>query len=131
MLWAVYGYSLAFDGEGTFIGGFSKSSCSGVTHGFAAGHVQHGVVIPEYVFIAFQATFAAITAALIVGAFAERTKFTAVLMFCGDLVHLLLPADRAHGLGRRRLPAGQGARWTSRAARWCTSTPVSPAWWAR
>ena len=77
ILWAVYGYSLAFT-EGSFnsiVGGLSKSFLSGITPDTLNG------VIPEYVFVVFQLTFAAITPALIVGGFAERIKFSAVLWF--------------------------------------------------
>ena len=77
LLWAIYGYSLAFSGEGKFFGGFDKIFLSGVnqeTFGALA-------TIPEYVFVSFQGTFAAITVALIVGSFAERIKFAAVLIF--------------------------------------------------
>jgi Amt family ammonium transporter len=77
ILWALYGYSVAFSGDGNFIGGFDKLFLGGVTlETFGAL-----TTIPEYVFIAFQGTFAAITTALIVGAFAERIKFSAVLLF--------------------------------------------------
>ena len=77
ILWAVYGYSLAFSGEGNFFGGFDKLFLKGVTQ------QTFGALptIPEYVFFAFQGTFAAITVALIVGSFAERIKFAAVLLF--------------------------------------------------
>ena len=77
ILWAVYGYSLAFSGEGNFFGGFDKLFLKGVTQ------QTFGALptIPEYVFVAFQGTFAAITVALIVGSFAERIKFAAVLLF--------------------------------------------------
>lgn len=78
VLWVVYGYSLAFtDGGGlnSYIGGFGKAFLSGVTPDSLTG------VIPEYVFLTFQLTFAAITPALIVGGFAERMKFSAVLLF--------------------------------------------------
>jgi Amt family ammonium transporter len=77
LLWALYGYSLAFSGEGNFFGGLDKIFLSGV------GLETFGALttIPEYVFVAFQGTFAAITVALIVGAFAERIKFSAVLLF--------------------------------------------------
>ena len=77
ILWAVYGYSLAFSGEGNFFGGFDKLFLKGVTQ------QTFGALptIPEYVFFAFQGTFAAITVALIVGSFAERIKFAAVLIF--------------------------------------------------
>jgi Amt family ammonium transporter len=75
VLWAVYGYSLAFTEGNAFIGGFSKAFLSGVTPSSLTG------VIPEYVFLTFQMTFAAITPALIIGGFSERTKFSAVLLF--------------------------------------------------
>ena len=78
VIWVVYGYSLAFtDGGGLndYIGGFSKAFLSGVGADSISG------VIPEYVFATFQLTFAAITPALIVGGFAERMKFSAVLLF--------------------------------------------------
>ena len=77
LLWAIYGYSLAFSGEGKFFGGFDKVFLKGVTQ------ETFGALptIPEYVFFAFQGTFAAITVALVVGSFAERMKFSAVLIF--------------------------------------------------
>jgi len=77
LLWAIYGYSLAFSGEGKFVGDLSKMFLKGV------GLESFGALttIPEYVFFAFQGTFAAITVALIVGSFAERIKFSAVLIF--------------------------------------------------
>jgi len=86
VLWVVYGYSLAFTEGNAFIGGFDRLFLKGVfdpaTGAFAmAATFSKGVVIPEIVFVAFQATFAAITCGLIVGAFAERIKFSAVLLF--------------------------------------------------
>ncbi|ATE61501.1 ammonium transporter [Thauera sinica] len=75
VLWALYGYSLAFGGEGTFIGSLDKIFLNGVTIDTLSGS------LPEYVFVAFQSTFAAITCALIIGAFAERIKFSSVLLF--------------------------------------------------
>ena len=81
VLWAIYGYTVAFGGAGTFWGSFDKLFLSGVTPDSVGATFSKGVVIPEYVFIAFQATFAGITPALIVGAFAERMKFSAVLLF--------------------------------------------------
>ncbi|GAB3345414.1 ammonium transporter [Marilutibacter aestuarii] len=81
LLWAIYGYSLAFGGEGTFIAGFDKLFLAGVTPDSLADTFTDNVKLPEYAFIAFQATFAGITAALIVGAFAERILFRAVLVF--------------------------------------------------
>lgn len=82
VLWALYGYSLAFGGEGLIIGNFDKVFLLGVTVDSLADTFTDGVKIPEYIFIAFQATFAGITCALIVGSFAERIKFSAVLLFC-------------------------------------------------
>ncbi len=81
VLWAIYGYTLAFGGDGQFFGGFDKLFLKGITPDFVAATFSKGVVIPELSFVAFQATFAAITCALIVGAFAERIKFSAVLAF--------------------------------------------------
>ncbi len=82
ILWALYGYSLAFTGGNPFIGGFDKVFLKGITPDSVAATFSKGVVIPELSFVAFQATFAAITCALIVGSFAERIKFSAVLLFC-------------------------------------------------
>lgn len=82
VLWVVYGYSLAFGGEGLIIGNLSKVFLTGVTPESLADTFTDGVKIPEYIFIAFQCTFAGITCALIVGAFAERIKFGSVLLFC-------------------------------------------------
>jgi Amt family ammonium transporter len=80
--WAVYGYSLAFgSGEGVFYGDLGKLFLSGVTMDSLAATFTDGVMIPEMIFIAFQCTFAGITCALIVGSYAERMKFSAVLLF--------------------------------------------------
>ncbi|MDO9116036.1 MAG: ammonium transporter [Polaromonas sp.] len=86
VLWFIYGYSLAFTEGNAFFGGFDRLFMKGVWDNvagtFANGATfSKGVVIPEIIFAAFQATFAGITCALIVGAFAERMKFSAVLMF--------------------------------------------------
>jgi Amt family ammonium transporter len=81
VLWVVYGYSVAFTGGSAFFGGFDKLFLMGITPESVAATFSKGVYIPELVFVAFQATFAAITTALIVGAFAERIKFSAVLLF--------------------------------------------------
>jgi Amt family ammonium transporter len=82
ILWAVYGYSLAFGGEGLIFGNLSKAFLMGITPDSLAATFTPGVMIPEYIFIAFQCTFAGITCALIVGSFAERIKFGSVLLFC-------------------------------------------------
>ncbi|MFK3819992.1 ammonium transporter [Pseudomonas sp. NPDC089407] len=89
ILWVVYGYSMAFDTAGmekgvlnfnSFVGGFSKAFLSGVT---PESLTSATALFPEAVFITFQMTFAIITPALIVGAFAERMKFSAMLVFMG------------------------------------------------
>ena len=81
VLWAVYGYSLAFGGEGLIIANLDKVFLLGITPDTLAATFTPGVMIPELIFVAFQATFAGITCALIVGSFAERMKFSAVLLF--------------------------------------------------
>ena len=81
LIWVLYGYSLAFTGGSAFIGGFSKAFLAGVTPDSQAATFSVGVTINEFIYIAFQMTFAAITPALIVGAFAERIKFSAVVLF--------------------------------------------------
>ncbi|CAH1657995.1 ammonium transporter [Chelatococcus asaccharovorans] len=81
LIWVIYGYSLSFTGTGAFIGGFSKAFLAGITGDSTTDTFTKGVVIPEFVFICFQMTFACITPALIVGSFAERIKFSALLLF--------------------------------------------------
>jgi Amt family ammonium transporter len=86
VLWCVYGYSLAFTENNPFFGGFDRAFLKGIwdpakaTFSTAATFSK-GVVIPEFIYVAFQGTFAAITCGLIVGAFAERARFAAVLAF--------------------------------------------------
>jgi Amt family ammonium transporter len=77
VLWVVYGYSMAFSEGGSYVGDLSKAFLNGISADTLAG------TIPEYVFVTFQLTFAALTPALIVGAFAERIKFSAMLVFLG------------------------------------------------
>ncbi len=147
VLWAIYGYSLAFTGGNAFYGGFSKLLLSGVNGEAAAATFSKDTYIPELLFVAFQCTFAAITCGLIVGAYAERMKFSAVLLFMViwftfsyiPMAHMVwywdgpdaIKDEKPRSKPSRPRPAGCGprARSTSRAARWCTSTPVSPAWW--
>jgi Amt family ammonium transporter len=81
LIWVLYGYSLAFTGGSDFIGGLSKAFLMGVTPDSQAATFSVGVTINELIYIAFQMTFAAITPALIVGAFAERIKFSAFALF--------------------------------------------------
>lgn len=85
LLWVIYGYSLAFTDGGSlnsFIGGFGKLFLNGVDTSVTVETFSKGVVIHEMVFAIFQLTFAAITVSLIVGGFAERIKFSALLIFC-------------------------------------------------
>ena len=150
VLWCIYGYSLAFTEGNAYFGGFDRLFLKGAFDSAKgeyamAATFSKGAPIPELVFVAFQATFAAITVCLILGAFAERIKFSAVLAVLGAVVHVLVLPDRAHGVvlgrpgcvhggerGRRderqgRSHLADGARSTSRAAPSCTSTRVSRA----
>jgi Amt family ammonium transporter len=86
VLWCLYGYSLAFTEGNAFIGGLDRVLLRGIfdpaTGSFAtAATFSKGVAIPEFIFVAFQGTFAAITCGLVVGSFAERMRFSAVLLF--------------------------------------------------
>jgi Amt family ammonium transporter len=84
ILWTMVGYSLSFTGGGglnDYVGGFSKAFLAGVTPASNAATFSNGVVIPEYLYFVFQMTFAMITPALIIGAFAERMKFGAIMLF--------------------------------------------------
>lgn len=81
VLWALYGYSLAFTEGNAFIGGFDRLFLMGLTPESVGATFSKGVVIPEFAFMVFQAAFAAITVCLILGAFVERMKFSAVLLF--------------------------------------------------
>lgn len=85
ILWAIYGYSFAFTSGNQFIGGFDRLFLKGMLDSagnlLPAATFSKGIYIPEYLYCAFQMTFAALTPCLIVGAFAERIKFSAVLLF--------------------------------------------------
>ncbi len=81
VLWAVYGYSIAFTEGGAFFGGFDRLFLAGLTPESVGATFSKGVVIPEFAFFSFQGAFATITCCLIIGAFAERAKFSAVLLF--------------------------------------------------
>ncbi|MBL8559487.1 MAG: ammonium transporter [Hyphomonadaceae bacterium] len=84
LCWAMWGYSLSFT-DGTiappFLGGFDRFFLAGITTDSTAATFTDGVVIPEFLFVAFQMTFAAITAALVLGSVAERMRFSAVVIF--------------------------------------------------
>src|SRR6266550_3852143 len=142
VLWCIYGYSLAFTEGNSVVGGFSRLFLHGtfdpVTQNFSlASTFSRNTPLYELVYVGFQATFAAITCCLILGSVVERMKFSAVLLFlviwftfsyC-PVAHMVWSRP-----GRSPPPpasSGNGARSTSPVARSCTSTPASPAWWAR
>ncbi len=86
LIWVAYGYSMAFgpdapDSLKPFVAGLGKAFLAGVTPDTTAATFSEGVAIPEYVFVSFQMTFAAITAALVLGSVVERMKFAAVMLF--------------------------------------------------
>jgi len=82
LIWVCYGYSMAFSqGDTPYVGGLSKAFLAGVSPTTFAATFSNNVYLPEYVYIFFQMTFACITPALIVGAFAERVKFTPLMIF--------------------------------------------------
>src|SRR3990170_2465419 len=81
LVWVGWGYSLAFPCGGPFVGGLSKAFLNGVDATTLAATFSNGVYIPEYAFVIFQMTFACITPALIVGAFAERVRFWPLCLF--------------------------------------------------
>ena len=103
VLWCIYGYSLAFTEGNAFFGGFDRLFLNGTFDSmkgeFAMGATfSKATPMYELVFVAFQATFAAITCCLILGAVAERMKFSAVLIFMVLWFTFSLRADGAHGL---------------------------------
>ncbi|MEO0030657.1 MAG: hypothetical protein RIS94_415 [Pseudomonadota bacterium] len=81
LCWVSWGYSMAFTGGSPYFGGLSKAFLAGVSASTYAATFSNNVYIPEYAYIIFQMTFACITPALIVGAFAERVKFTPLMIF--------------------------------------------------
>ena len=81
VLWCIYGYSVAFTEGSAFFGSLDKLFLSGVTPESLAATFSKGVAVPEFAYIVFQGAFAAITCGLIIGAFAERIKFSALLVF--------------------------------------------------
>lgn len=108
VIWAAVGYSLAFTEGNAIIGGLSKAFLAGITPNSLSG------TIPEYVFLTFQMTFAAITPALIVGGFAERMKFSAVLLFLAlwsifvyvPIAHMVWGGGYLSGLGAKDFAGG-------------------------
>jgi uncharacterized protein with PQ loop repeat len=148
VLWVIYGYSLAFTEGGSFFGVLDKVFLKGITVDSVAATFSKGVVISELAYVIFQGAFAAITCGLIVGAFAERAKFAAILVFMVIWFTLSYCRWRTWcGTGQVRTPistrllarqpprrpasCSRKAHSTSPAAPWCTSTPPSPVWSAR
>ena len=144
LLWAIYGYSFAFTEGNAFFGGTDRLFMKGLTVDAVAATFSKGVVVPELAYFAFQLAFAAITCALIIGAFAERAKFSAVLLFVVlwftfsylPIAHMVwfwpgpdAYTDAAAGAAATARAAGcsRRVRSTTPAARWCTSTPRSRA----
>ena len=132
ILWVICGYSLAFTPGNSIIGGLDRLFLNGMSldaHKQMVTVAPNAGSIPETVFMLFQMTFAIISTAIITGAFAERMKFSAMMLFSG-LWMLLVYVPSAHWVWG-------GVLWrptafsTTRVARWCTSTPVSPRWWPR
>ncbi len=82
VMWVAVGYSLSFTSGSPYIGGLSKAMLAGVGTGTYAATFSNNVYLPEYAFVIFQMTFACITPALIIGAFAERIKFWPLMLFC-------------------------------------------------
>ena len=137
IVWVFYGYSLTFTngaGLNDFIGGLSKAFLKGVTPESTVPTFSNGVVIPEYAYMAFQMTFACITPALIVGGFAERIKFSALLVFVilwSTFIYFRSPIPSGIGPARtpsptppRRLPGRPAMRRRRRRSR--NSTPPWP-----
>ncbi len=89
LIWVTYGYSLAFTGGTPFVGGLSKAFLMGVDANSQAATFSNGAYLPEYVYIIFQMTFACITPALIIGAFAERVRFSPLMLFLALWVTLV------------------------------------------
>ncbi len=133
IIWVCYGYSMAFgpDYEGglsNFISTFDKAFLAGVTPASQAATFTAGVEIPEYVFICFQMTFAAITVALVLGSVVERIKFSAVMVFA--IVWLtIVYFPIAHMVWAASGYFFRPALSTLPVVRSCTSMRVSPRWW--
>lgn len=120
VLWVLYGYSLAFSEGNAVFGGFETAMLKGIGIDSVTGSIS------QMIHVAFQASFACITVALVVGGFAERIRFSAVLIFAIVWFTLsYLPI--AHMVWGGGYLATDGAL-TSPAAPWCTSTPPAPGW---
>ena len=148
VLWVVYGYSVAFTEGGGFFGVLDKIFLKGITVDSVAATFSKGVVISELAYVVFQGAFAAITCGLIVGAFAERAKFAAILVFMViwftlsylPMAHMVWYWAGPDALSTLRLAKRQARRPASCSRRalstlpaepWCTSTRPWPVWLGR
>ena len=127
LIWVMWGYGTAFGPNGNSFFAWGNYFLSAVTPDSTAATFSDEV-ISEYVFVSFQMTFAAITVALVLGATVERLKFSAVMLFTAIWLTLVY-FPIAHMVWAGAGCCSKWARSTSRAARWCTSTRPSPAWW--
>ena len=127
VLWVVIGYSLAFTEDSPWLGGTTRFALEGLfyTKGGQVSVSHLAPTIPESVYVMFQLMFAIITPALITGAFAERIKFSSMLVFMA-LWTLTVYVPMAHWVWSPTAGSPRSACSTSPAAPWCTSTPVSP-----
>ncbi|TAL64421.1 MAG: ammonium transporter [Burkholderiaceae bacterium] len=136
VLWTLYGYSVAFTAGNPFFGSLDKIFMKGVTPDSMAATFSKGVAIPEYMYMAFQATFAAITVALVIGSLAERARFSAVLLFAAlwftfsylPIAHMVWYWDGPDGIvnqaGLDKVTADAGWLWAKGALDFAGGTVV-------
>ena len=136
VLWTLYGYSVAFTAGNPFFGSLDKIFMKGVTPDSLAATFSKGVAIPEYMYMAFQATFAAITVALVIGSLAERARFSAVLLFAAlwftfsylPIAHMVWYWDGPDGIvnqaGLDKVTANAGWLWAKGALDFAGGTVV-------
>jgi Amt family ammonium transporter len=136
VLWSLYGYSVAFTAGNPFFGGLDKVFMKGVTPDSLAATFSKGVAIPDLTYMAFQATFAAITVALVVGSLAERARFSAVLLFAAlwftfsylPIAHMVWYWDGPDGIvnqaGLDKVTANAGWLWAKGALDFAGGTVV-------
>ncbi|MGH8822550.1 MAG: ammonium transporter, partial [Rhodoferax sp.] len=136
ILWTLYGYSVAFTAGNPFFGSLDKIFMKGVTPDSMAATFSKGVAIPEYMYMAFQATFAAITVALVIGSLAERARFSAVLLFAAlwftfsylPIAHMVWYWDGPDGIvnqaGLDKVTADAGWLWAKGALDFAGGTVV-------
>ena len=136
ILWTLYGYSVAFTAGNPFFGSLDKIFMKGITPDSMAATFSKGVAIPEFIYMAFQATFAAITVALVIGSLAERARFGAVLLFAAlwftfsylPIAHMVWYWDGPDGIvdqaGLDKVTAAAGWLWAKGALDFAGGTVV-------